>query len=117
MWGLDPGVESFFWNRFPAWREAAQLVGSLELMRNDNLPSEQPAVAALNWIVTHKLELLPPLADHKRIWEWHLALAEQLARRTYDKELPPAKRTLAVLACYDQLLAAARQVPMAEQTF
>ena len=117
MWGLDSGVESFFWNRFPVWREAAQLVGGLEPLRNDNLPSDEPAVAALNWIVTHKLELLPPFADHERIWEWHLALAEQLARRTYDKELPPAKRTLAVLACYDQLLAAARQVPRAEQTF
>ena len=117
MWGLDPGINSFFWDRFSAWQETARVFGNLEPAIEDHAPANQGVIAALNWIAEHKLDLLPPTADRRHTWEWHVALAEQLARRTYDKQLPPAKRALAMLACYDQLLAAAEQVPRAEQTF
>ena len=117
MWGLDPGVESYFWDRFSAWRETARVFGSLEPAIEDDAPTNQAVIAALNWIAEHKLDLLPPVGDRRHNWEWHVALAEQLARRTYDRQLPPAKRALAMLACNDQLLAAAGQVPRAEQTF
>ncbi len=117
MWGFDSGVVAFFWERFPIWREVGRLLGNLEPSIEDERSENATTVEILNWIGVHKFELLPPLEDEDRVWEWHVALAEQLLRRTYDKDMPPTKRTFAMLAAYDQLMAASRRVPRAKPTF
>jgi hypothetical protein len=102
---LDAGVESFFWHRFARWRRVAWLLGDLDPAIDDDEDRNASVVAALRWIAEHGYDVLPPLEQERRRWEWHVALAEQLLRRTYQKDLPPAKRALALVAAHDQILA------------
>jgi hypothetical protein len=115
--GLDAGVESFFWRGFASWREVGRLLGELDPSIGHARAENATVVAALRWLADHKYEVLPPLEDARRRWEWHIALAEQLLRRTYARDLPPAKRTLSLVAAHDQILAAAAQVPRQDRTF
>jgi hypothetical protein len=114
---VDNGVEAFLWRRFATWRLLAQRVASLDESVGDADPSNHAAIAALRWITQHHDRLLTPLREPARRWEWHVALAEQFLRGTYQPDLSPAKRTLALVAAYDQILAAHRVLPRRESTF
>ncbi len=107
---LDSPAELHFWRRFDEWRRLARAAGNLEVDTVDE-PANAAAVAALNWIGTHRGELLPELTAPERWWEWHVALAEQLLRGTYQPHLPSPKRVLGMVAAYDQLIIARPKIP------
>ena len=72
------------------------------------------ALAALSWIAAnlHRVTpaMRPSFARSRHLWEWHMALARNLLRCTYHTDIPPAKRALAFVAAYDQLVAAAEAI-------
>lgn len=118
MRSLDSTVESFFWRRFAIWRSTARQAGELESDPASELIADNLAViTSLRWIAEHRAELLRPLSRPERWWEWHLALAERFLRGTYQSDLSPAKRTLALVAGYDQIIAAAQKIPPRTPTF
>ncbi len=110
--GLDPGADSFFWHRLPAWRTTLMRLGVLDTAIEDDRPQNAAVSGALRWIAQHIDAVLPPVRQPARAWEWHVALAEQLLHRTCERELPPAKRTVAMVAAYDQILLAAERLAM-----
>lgn len=114
---LDSSVESYLWRRLPAWRSLIADAGGLEGSLDDDMAENAAVVAALNWMADERSSLLPLLADDDRWWEWHVAMAEQLLRGTYQVDLPPAKRAVALVAAHDQLVLAARKMPRGPVTF
>lgn len=107
---LDAPAELYFWRRFDEWRNIACGVGNLQVDMVDE-PANAGAMAALNWIGRHREQLLPELGTPERWWEWHVALAEQLLRGTYQPHLPPPKRVLGLVSAYDQLVVARSKIP------
>ena len=114
---IDPSVESFFWRRFNHWRALIAAVSQCDANISDPEPANEAAIAALRWIAGHRSEVIPPLDDLGRRWEWHTALAAQLLRGTYHVDLPPAKRTVALVAAYDQIVLAETTAPRPNQTY
>jgi hypothetical protein len=107
---LDSPAELYFWQRFEDWRRIASDAGNLAVNIGDEA-ANAAGVAALNWIGSHREQLLPELRTPERWWEWHVALAEQLLRSTYQPRLPAPKRVLGMVAAYDQLVVARRRIP------
>lgn len=63
--------------------------------------------AALSWIAAN-LNRVAPIIQSGEIshrWEWHMALARNLRRCAYRTDIPHAKRALALVAAYHQLIA------------
>jgi hypothetical protein len=113
---LDNSVESFLWRCLNDWRLVIQQASELDASVVGT--QENAAVtAALNWFGEERERVLPELFTTDRWWEWHVALAEQLLRGTYQAQLPPAKRTLALVAAYDQLRLAESRIPARRRTF
>jgi hypothetical protein len=68
------------------------------------------ALAALNWLTGNLRAFCPGMAGESEFrahaWEWHTALARYLLRSSYNHEITVPKRALAIVAAYDQLMAA-----------
>lgn len=115
---LDNTVESHLWRRFGDWRVLAGAAGDLQDNAvTDALAENAAVVAALRWMARHREDILPPLADRDRWWEWHVCLAEQYLRGTYQHDVPPAKQALALVAAYDQLGRAESRMPRPPRNF
>ena len=104
---LDAGTASMTWERFTSWRTVADRYGEFDAGPLD-LDDNEAVMAALRWLVAHHAQIIPAPAPP---WEWHVVFAEQLVRGSYDMSLPPAKRALALVAAYDQLVHAAVKAP------
>lgn len=113
---FDGPVESYLWRRLRVWREVSVAASKLDGVP-DGDESNAAVIAALNWMGENRGHVLPWLASPDAWWEWHVALAEQLLRGTYQADLPPAKRVVALVAAYDQLLLAEQRMPALEATF
>ncbi len=115
MRSVDAGSESMLFTGFGTWRDLAARFAParLDLAAVTSTPATSAALAALSWIATnlHRITpvMRPEVADKHR-WEWHMALARSLLRCTYHTDIPHAKRALAFVAAYDQLVAAAEAV-------
>jgi len=114
---LDSTVESHLWRRFGDWRAIAAAAGDLDRTVSDASDDNAAAVGALSWFAQHREEVLPPLRDQDRWWEWHVCLAQQYLRNTYKSDVPPAKQTLALVAAYDQLKRAESRMPQRPSRF
>lgn len=111
---LDGGVGSMLWQRFGQWRELARSLGQLAPPPDvDNVA----VVAAFTWLTERRVELMHPIADPAHVWEWHVALAEQLLRGASKPGRPHPKRALALVAAYDQLVLAREAVPRRGKTY
>lgn len=138
MHSVDPGAESMFFTGFERWREVAARLGRLEPLLDPpveaapavssavsddlELPERKPtgdgtaaALAALNWLTGNLRAFCPGMSGEgeyrAHAWEWHTALARYLLRSSYSHEITVPKRTLAIVAAYDQLLAAEASLP------
>ena len=116
MRSVDAGSESMLFTGFGTWRKLAARFGACEsdLAAQTTTPATSAALAALSWLAgnLHRLTpaLRPSFIRSSRRWEWHMALARGLLRCTYHTDLPHAKRALAFVAAYDQLMAAAAAI-------
>lgn len=114
---LDHTVESYFWRRLPHWRTLMQNAADFESAQIDDDADNQGVIAALRWLGEQRAQLVPELESNTRWWEWHVALTEQLLRGAYQPDLPPAKRTFALIAAYDQIVTAERKLPPRRTSF
>jgi hypothetical protein len=117
MRSVDAGTESMLFTGFSTWRTLAVRFGAgePELTAVTATPATSAALAALSWLATnlHRMTpaMQPSLAASRHRWEWHMALARRLLRSTCHSDIPHAKRALAFVAAYDQLVAAAEAIP------
>jgi hypothetical protein len=113
MRSVDAGTESMLFTGFGTWRELAARFGAgrSELTAQTSTPATSAALAALSWLATNLDRVTPAMrpspAESPYRWEWHMALARSLLRSTYHTDIPHAKRALAFVAAYEQLIAAA----------
>lgn len=109
MRNVDRGAESMFFRGIESWRAlmADFAEGKSDLRSMTGTAETVPALAALSWLAVNLPRFCPPLktdADREaHRWEWHLALATYLIRSSYQPDLPPPKRCLALIAAHDQL--------------
>lgn len=116
MRSVDAGTESMLFTGFGTWRILAARFGAGQsnlAAVTDTRPTTA-ALAALSWIAAnlHRVSpaMEPSMAQSTHRWEWHLSLARNLLRATYHSDIPHAKRALAFVAAYDQLVAAAAAI-------
>lgn len=73
------------------------------------------ALAALNWLTGNLRAFCPGMSGESEYrahaWEWHTALARCLLRSSYSQDVTVPKRALAIVAAYDQLVAAEASLP------
>jgi CheY-like chemotaxis protein len=116
MRSVDAGTESMLFTGFSTWRELAARFGAgrSDLTAQTSTPATNAALAALSWLATNLNRLTPVMrpspAESQYRWEWHMALARSLLRSTYHADIPHAKRALAFVAAYEQLVAATEAV-------
>jgi hypothetical protein len=114
---VDAGTESMLFTGFGTWRELAARFGTGESDLNavTATPATRAALAALSWLPAnlHRVTpvIQPSLPESRYRWEWHVALARGLLHSTYHRDIPHAKRALALVAAHDQLTAAAAAIP------
>jgi CheY-like chemotaxis protein len=117
MRSVDAGTESMLFTGFGTWRALASrfAAGRSDLTAVTATPPTLAALAALSWITMnlHRVSpsMQPSVAQGEHRWEWHMSLAKNLLRSTYHRDIPHAKRALAFVAAYDQLVAAAEGMP------
>ena len=112
---LDAGAESMFFTRFAGWRSLLARVGAGEADLGEvaHEPANAAPAAAVSWM----LAKLPVLLHWDALrWEWHLALATYLLRASYQTDLPPPKRALALVSGHDELVAAATALRTSRNT-
>ena len=116
MRSVDAGTESMLFTGFSTWRTLAArfAAGQPDLTAVTTTPGTSAALAALSWIAANLNRVAPVmqsgLAQSHHHWEWHMALARNLLRCTYHTDIPHAKRALALVAAYDQLIAAVETI-------
>ncbi len=116
MRSVDAGTESMLFTGFSTWRTLASRFGAgqPELTAVTTTPGTSSALAALSWIAVNLNRvapvMLPGNGENRHRWEWHMALARSLLRCTYHTDIPHAKRALAFVAAYDQLIAAVEAI-------
>jgi hypothetical protein len=114
MRSVDAGTESMLFTGFGTWR----ILTSRFATGQDNLAAvtdtRPTSAAALSWIAANLHRMSPAMADSEaqnaHRWEWHMSLARNLLRATYHSDLPHAKRALAFVAAYDQLVEASAAI-------
>jgi CheY-like chemotaxis protein len=117
MRSVDKGAESMFFRGLKSWCSlvTAFAEGESALRSMTGTSETAPALAALSWLAVNLHRVCPPLKNEdgreRHRWEWHLALATYLVRSSYQPDLPPPKRCLALIAAHDQLLRAADTLP------
>jgi hypothetical protein len=115
--GVDQRTEWFSWRRFGLWRDLCRSVGDLTPLSAVADRHNQGVFTALDWLIDRHRQLLIHIADPSHRWEWRVALAEQLLRGTYSRELSDPKRALALVATYDLLMAAREEIPAGTSKF
>ena len=116
MRSVDAGTESMLFTGFSTWRTLASrfAAGQQELTAVTTTPGTSSALAALSWIAANLNRVAPVMrpgnGESRYRWEWHMALARNLLRCTYHTDIPHAKRALAFVAAYDQLIAAVEAI-------
>ena len=116
MRSVDAGTESMLFTGFGTWRALAARFGAgrPDLTAVTTTPGTSAALAALSWIAVNLHRVAPVrqsgVAASSYHWEWHMALARNLLRCTYHTDIPHAKRALAFVAAYDQLIAAVEAI-------
>ena len=116
MRSVDAGTESMLFTGFSTWRTLASRFGACEpeLTAVTTTPGTSSALAALSWIAANLNRVAPVMrpgnGESRHRWEWHMALARNLLRCTYHTDIPHAKRALAFVAAYDQLIAAVEAI-------
>lgn len=112
---VDIGAESMFFTNIPWWRAMAADVGTLSFSPppTGKDPATTAALVALSWLADNLRECCEPLktAFDQHRWEWHLALCVYFLRAACHQDVPPPKRSLAMVAAHDQLLAAQDVLP------
>jgi hypothetical protein len=108
---VDPQEEGFRWENFDVWRQLVSALGDLVPLPAGPDPHNDGVFAALDWMIEHHQQILLHAGDPGHRWEWNVALAEQLLRGCYSTSLSDPKRALALVAAYDQLLAAREIAP------
>jgi CheY-like chemotaxis protein len=116
MRSVDAGTESMLFTGLGTWRTLAASFSAGEpvLAAMTTTPATTAALAAMAWLATnlHRVTptMLPSPNQSRYRWEWHMALARALLRVTYHRDIPHAKRALALVAAHDQLKAAAAAI-------
>lgn len=111
---VDAGAQSMLFSGFAVWRGLAARIGALTTVDRavTRHSGTRAALTALNWVTQNLREVCPTIATDelfgKHGWEWNAALATFFLRSTYHLSISPQKRAFALVAAYDQLLAAAR---------
>jgi CheY-like chemotaxis protein len=120
MRSVDAGTESMLFTGFGTWRALAARFGAGEpdLTAVTATSATSAALAALSWLAAnlHRVTpaMQPSFAGSRHRWEWHMALARRLLRSTCHNDIPHAKRALAQVAAYDQLVASAAAITSSE---
>ena len=112
----DSGVASHEWKHLSQWRDIAQKVIAGDTIPQVSDPGNDSVVRAVNWILDNLQSICPAIKQsggrEKSWWEFQLALAVEFMRGAYRPDLQAPKRTLALVAASDAILAIKETMPV-----
>lgn len=107
--GINSSTDSMFWDSLMLWRAAISSVSSLSSSNFDIVVNEEIMnnFRVASWITSNLSEFAAPSAlgapESEYLWQWHLALAAEFLRGSYQEDMAPPVRFAALLAAYDQI--------------